>query len=56
MRRVAVTGIGVVAPHGNDPRTLFERLVNGESAVRGVPVKRTFPVIAASPFAPAITL
>ena len=40
MRRVAVTGIGVVAPHGNDPRTLFERLVNGESAVRRLDVRR----------------
>jgi 3-oxoacyl-[acyl-carrier-protein] synthase II len=40
MRRVAVTGIGVVAPHGNDPGTLFERLANGESAVRRLDVRR----------------
>jgi 3-oxoacyl-(acyl-carrier-protein) synthase len=40
MRRVAVTGIGVVAPLGNDPRALFERLANGESAVRRLDVRR----------------
>ena len=35
-RRVVVTGIGVVSPHGCDPSTMFERLMNGESAVREV--------------------
>ena len=34
MRRVAVTGIGVVSPLGNDPRTFFDNLVAGRSGVR----------------------
>jgi 3-oxoacyl-(acyl-carrier-protein) synthase len=33
-RRVVVTGLGFVSPHGSDPETLFGRLMNGESAVR----------------------
>ena len=34
MRRVAVTGIGVVSPLGNDPGTFFDNLVAGRSGVR----------------------
>ncbi|MEO8216951.1 MAG: beta-ketoacyl-[acyl-carrier-protein] synthase family protein [Acidobacteriota bacterium] len=35
-RRVVVTGIGAVSPLGSDPATLFQRLMNAESAVRAV--------------------
>jgi 3-oxoacyl-[acyl-carrier-protein] synthase II len=35
-RRVVVTGLGVVSPHGNDPGMMFGRLMRGESAVRTV--------------------
>ena len=33
-RRVAITGLGVVSPHGADPGILFAALMRGESAVR----------------------
>jgi 3-oxoacyl-[acyl-carrier-protein] synthase II len=33
-RRVVVTGIGIVSPHGSDRDRLFARLMNGESAIR----------------------
>jgi 3-oxoacyl-[acyl-carrier-protein] synthase II len=33
-RRVAVTGIGLVSPHGDAPAAVFEALLNGESAIR----------------------
>ncbi len=33
-RRVFVTGIGLVAPHGQDPEDVFERVYAAESAVR----------------------
>jgi 3-oxoacyl-[acyl-carrier-protein] synthase II len=35
-RRVFVTGLGLVSPHGGDPAAAFERLYAGESAVRKV--------------------
>jgi 3-oxoacyl-(acyl-carrier-protein) synthase len=35
-RRVFVTGLGLVSPHGGDPEAAFERLYAGESAVRKV--------------------
>ena len=35
-RRVVVTGIGIVSPHGSDPETMFARLMKGESAIRKV--------------------
>ncbi len=35
-RRVVVTGVGVVSPHGSDPSTMFDRLMAGESAIREV--------------------
>jgi len=35
-RRVVVTGLGVVSPHGSDPATMFARLMSGESVVREV--------------------
>ena len=34
MRRVAVTGLGVVSPLGNDPPSFFDALVAGRSGVR----------------------
>ena len=33
-RRVFITGIGFVTPHGRDPDAAFERLYRGESAIR----------------------
>ena len=35
-RRVFVTGMGLVSPHGGDPAAAFDRLYAGESAVRKV--------------------
>ena len=37
MKRVAVTGIGVISPLGNDAATFFDRLVRGESAIARLP-------------------
>jgi 3-oxoacyl-[acyl-carrier-protein] synthase II len=34
MRRVVVTGMGVISPLGNDPGTLFSALMEGRSGVR----------------------
>jgi 3-oxoacyl-[acyl-carrier-protein] synthase II len=36
MRRVVVTGMGVISPLGNDPETLFSALMEGRSGVREV--------------------
>ena len=33
-RRVFITGLGFVTPHGQDPERAFERLYRGESAIR----------------------
>lgn len=33
-RRVYITGIGLVAPHGREPEAVFQRLCAGESAIR----------------------
>ncbi|WP_439520377.1 beta-ketoacyl-[acyl-carrier-protein] synthase family protein [Hydrogenophaga sp.] len=33
-RRVAITGLGVISPYGGDTADFFDRLVEGESAVR----------------------
>ena len=33
-RRVFITGIGMVSPHGRAPESVFERLCAGESAIR----------------------
>ena len=35
-RRVFVTGLGSVSPHGDDPAAMFERICLGESAIRMV--------------------
>ncbi|MCU1245622.1 MAG: Beta-ketoacyl synthase, partial [Acidobacteria bacterium] len=36
LRRVVVTGLGMVSPHGSDPTAVFARLMKGESAIRTV--------------------
>ncbi len=41
MRRVAVTGIGIIAPCGNDPNEAFENLIAGRSSVRVLSGDRT---------------
>jgi 3-oxoacyl-[acyl-carrier-protein] synthase II len=60
MRRVVVTGIGVISPLGNDPGTLFSRLMAGESGVREIGTegpKGTYTNIGASAaFDPAVAL
>jgi 3-oxoacyl-[acyl-carrier-protein] synthase II len=33
-RRVVITGLGIVSPLGDDPASLFPRLMKGESAIR----------------------
>ncbi len=35
-RRVFVTGLGFVSPHGEDPAAIFKRIFRGESAIRMV--------------------
>lgn len=37
MRRVAVTGTGVISPLGNDPDTFFDNLVRGHSGIVRLP-------------------
>jgi 3-oxoacyl-[acyl-carrier-protein] synthase II len=45
LRRVVVTGIGVVSPAGNWPGDFFERIVAGRSAIRLLPeAERPSPV------------
>jgi len=36
VRRVVITGLGVITPLGNDPETLFSRLMAGESGIRRI--------------------
>lgn len=45
---VAVTGIGLVSPHGDDPDRMFDALMRGESAVRAVFPELTKPAAAAT--------
>jgi 3-oxoacyl-[acyl-carrier-protein] synthase II len=45
---VAVTGLGVVGPHGNDPQAMFAALMRGESAVRSVFPELAKPAAAAT--------
>ena len=48
MNAVVVTGLGVVAPHANDPDALFEALMRGESALRPALPGMRKPVAAAT--------
>lgn len=43
MRRVAVTGIGVISPLGNDPDTFFDTLVRGDSGIVRLPRRPNSP-------------
>jgi 3-oxoacyl-[acyl-carrier-protein] synthase II len=45
---VAVTGIGLISPHGDDPDRLFDALMRGESAVRAVFPELAKPAAAAT--------
>lgn len=45
---VAVTGLGVMAPHGDDPQRLFEALLRAESAIRPVFPELSKPAAAAT--------
>ncbi|SDC81241.1 3-oxoacyl-[acyl-carrier-protein] synthase II [Variovorax sp. CF079] len=45
---VAVTGLGLVAPHGDDPGTVFEALMRGESALGPVLPELPKPAAAAT--------
>jgi 3-oxoacyl-[acyl-carrier-protein] synthase II len=45
---VAVTGIGLVSPHGDDPDRMFDALMRGESAVRAVFPELVKPAAAAT--------
>ena len=45
---VAVTGLGVVSPHGDDARAMFAALLRGESAVRPVFPELPKPAAAAT--------
>jgi 3-oxoacyl-[acyl-carrier-protein] synthase II len=44
---VAITGLGVVSPHGDDPRQMFAALMRGESAIRLVFPELSKPAVAA---------
>jgi len=46
--QVAVTGLGVMAPHGADPHALFAALMRGESAVQPVFPELAKPAAAAT--------
>ncbi len=45
---VAITGIGLVSPHGNEPEAVFAALMRGESAVQRVQCGDAPPVAAAT--------
>jgi len=42
-RRVVVTGIGLVSPHGQEPQAVFARLMRGESAVEEIAIDGSKP-------------
>ena len=45
---VAVTGLGVIAPHGDHPDTLFQALLQGRSAIAPVFPELPKPAAAAT--------
>ncbi len=45
---VAITGLGVVSPHGDDARLMFAALMRGESAIRPVFPELARPAVAAT--------
>ena len=50
-RPVAVTGLGAIAPHGDDPQAMFTALMHGESAIRPIFPELARPAAAAvAPF------
>src|SRR5437868_6332987 len=54
-RRVVVTGLGLISPHGSDPATVHARLMKGESAIGEIAFDAAKPysnVAAAAPFDP----
>ena len=48
MKRVAVTGLGAVSPHGDEPAALFAALMRGTSAIRPIFPELPKPAIAAT--------
>lgn len=46
-RRVAITGIGLVSPHGGNAGMVFDALMHGESAIRAWDEPGAFPAVAA---------
>ena len=46
--QVAITGLGVVGPHGDDPHAMFAALMRGESAVQAVFPELPRPAAAAT--------
>lgn len=61
MRRVAVTGLGMVSPFGGDVSDFFQHLLAGESAVRhlvtdDVPRPLSTPFVTCPDFDPAVPL
>ena len=48
MSEVAVTGIGIVSPHGDEPQAMFDALMRGESALRPVFPELPKPAAAAT--------
>ena len=54
--RVFVTGIGLVSPHGNDPKQVFDKIYQGESAIEmirsGTPEFGSDVLVASAKFDP----
>jgi len=48
VNQVAVTGLGVVAPHGEDPDAMFSALMRGDSALRPIFPELSKPAVAAT--------
>jgi 3-oxoacyl-[acyl-carrier-protein] synthase II len=48
VNEVAVTGLGVMAPHGDDPAALFAALMRGESVIRPILPELPKPAAAAT--------